>query len=162
MSADDVPSTSRHAPTAVLIGIGALAAAVVVSIRSAPTEARPLIHPCPDGDCTTQTLRDSAFQASAPLSAGGHRAMLAGHLDCADGTHYVLTVEVDQDGVVATGRSQRPCRSHTWTVPVHTTGGAALTNGPAEACAEVSIYSGSSLVGTREWCARHGVTLTTA
>ena len=159
MSADDVPSTSRHALTAALIGLGCLAAAVVVSTRPAPSGARPLINPCADGSCTTRPISSGGFRTSVPLSAEGHRAVLSGHLDCTGGTHYVITVDVEQDGVVATGRSQRPCRSGPWSVPVHTTGGAPLASGPADACAELSIYSGSSLVGTRSWCASSGVAL---
>ena len=162
MSADDVPSTSHHALTAALIGIGCLAAAVVVSTRTAPSEARGVIDPCQDGSCTTRSISPGGFGASAPLSAEGHRAVLSGHLECAGGTHYVITVDVKQAGVVATGRSQRPCRSGTWTVPVHTTGGAVLTSGKAEACAKLSIYSRNSLVGTRSWCAAEGVTLAAA
>ena len=162
MSADDVPSKSRHATTAALAGICCLAVAVVVSTRTAPSEARPIINPCQDGSCTTQTIRSGGFEASAPLSADGHRAVLSGHLDCAGGTHYVITVDVEQDGDLATGRSQRPCRSGAWSVPVHTTGGAALESGQAEACATLSIYSGSSLLGTRSWCASSGVTLASA
>lgn len=76
-----------------------------------------MLDPCQDGSCTTRSISSGGFQTSALLSAEGHRAVLSGHLDCAGGTHYVITVDVEQEGQLATGRSQQPCRSGMWSVP---------------------------------------------
>ena len=164
-SDDLVPARRRDFLLAVVLVV-AIASSVVFWMGMEQTEARPLINPCGDGSCTTQTVRPGGFDPVARLSANGHQVTVSGHLDCtASGMHYVLEVVLEQGDVLATGHTQARCDKGTvfWVVRVNPTHGQVFSTGsPVEACATLRFYRRNQLVGSRDWCAASALTLVEA